>query len=109
MKFDDPPVIGKKNAPMMPIAWVRLVDRNTGPDGPDFPPTRVFTTTMGSADDLVAAGTRRMLVNASFWGLGMENRITATLNVDVVGDYQPSKFAFNGAKKRVRPGQLVIK
>ena len=68
MKFDDPPVKGKKNDPMMPVAWVREVNK-----------ARIFTTTMGSADDLVAAGTRRMLVNASFWALGMD--VTPTLNV----------------------------
>ncbi len=98
MKFDDPPLKGKKNDPMMPIAWTREVNK-----------ARIFTTTMGSADDLIAAGTRRMLLNASYWAVGMDERITATLNVDLVGDYRPSKFAFNGAKKGVRPAQLVIK
>jgi type 1 glutamine amidotransferase len=98
MKFDDPPVIGKKNDPMMPVAWTREVNN-----------ARIFTTTMGSADDLVAAGTRRMLVNASFWALGMEEKISPTLNVSLVGDFQPSRFAFNGYKKGVRPGDLAIK
>ncbi|MSQ93117.1 MAG: hypothetical protein EXR98_01025 [Gemmataceae bacterium] len=96
MKFDDPPLKGKKNDPMMPVAWTREVNK-----------ARIFTTTMGSADDLIAAGTRRMLLNASYWAMGMD--VSPTLNVDLVGDYQPSKFAFNGAKKGVRPAQLVIK
>jgi len=98
MKFDDPPLPGKKNDPMMPIAWTREVNK-----------ARIFTTTMGSADDLAAAGTRRMLVNAVHWTLGMDDRITATLNVDAVGDYQPTRFGNNLFKKGVRPGQLVIK
>jgi type 1 glutamine amidotransferase len=101
MKFDDPPLPGKKNDPMMPIAWTRTLD--TAGRGS----TRIFTTTMGSADDLVAAGTRRMLVNATFWALAMESRITPTLNADVVGEFQPSRFAFNGYKKGVHPSQLA--
>jgi len=98
MKFDNPPVKGKKNDPMMPVAWTREVNK-----------ARIFTTTMGSADDLIAAGTRRMLVNAAFWALGMDDRITPSLSVDVVGDFMPSRFAFNGYRKGVRPSQLTIK
>ena len=54
MKPDSPPLFGKKNDPMMPIAWTR-----------EYKSGRVFNTTMGAAEDLVSEGTRRMLVNAS--------------------------------------------
>ena len=97
MKMDDPPVKGKKNDPMMPIAWTR-----------DVKGARIFTTTMGSADDLVAAGTRRMLVNAAFWCVGLEKAITPTLNVDTVGNFQPTRFGFKGYKKGVRPSDLQL-
>ncbi|MBI2803421.1 MAG: hypothetical protein HYX68_00375 [Planctomycetes bacterium] len=110
MKFDDPPLKGKKNDPMMPVAWTRILPSPSGRGvGGEGGGQRIFTTTMGSADDLVAAGTRRMLVNASFWAMGMEKGITPKLQVDVVGDYRPSPFGFNGAKKGVRPGELGIK
>jgi type 1 glutamine amidotransferase len=98
MKFDDEPVKGKKNEPMMPVAWTR---EHNG--------ARIFTTTMGASQDLEAAGTRRMLVNAAYWCVGMEKAITPTLNVDTVGQYQATRFGFNGFKKGVMPSDLGIK
>lgn len=83
MQPDSPPLEGEKNDPMMPIAWTR-----------SYNGARVFTTTMGSADDLVAAGTRRMLVNAVFWTLGLEDQIQPDLNVSLVGDFDPTPFGF---------------
>jgi type 1 glutamine amidotransferase len=98
MKATDEPLKGKKNDPMMPIAWTR-----------DYKGGRIFTTTMGASQDLEAAGTRRMLVNAAFWCVGMEKAITPNLNVDVVGDYRPTRFGFNSFTKGVRPSQLMMK
>jgi type 1 glutamine amidotransferase len=95
MKPGDAPVAGKKNEPMMPVAWTR-----------EYKGARVFTTTMGASQDLEAAGTRRMLVNAAWWCLGLEQRITPELNVDIVGDYHPTRFGFNTFKKDVKPGDL---
>ena len=83
MNSDDEPVAGEKNDPMMPIGWTRTY--NGG---------RVFVTTMGSADDLPSEGVRRMLVNATFWAAGMEDKITPDLSVDLVGDYQPTRYGF---------------
>ncbi|MDZ4819658.1 MAG: ThuA domain-containing protein [Planctomycetota bacterium] len=101
MKPDDPPVAGPKNNPMMPIAWIKSYTGSAGK------PTRVFTTTLGASQDLSNAGTRRLLVNASYWALGLENQIKADSNVDLVGEYQPSKFKFNGAKPGVKPADLA--
>ena len=64
MSPDDEPVTDKRNDPMMPIAWTRT-----------YKGGRIFTTTMGSADDLPSEGVRRMLVNAAYWCLGMEDKI----------------------------------
>lgn len=97
MKFDDPPLEGAKNTPMMPVAWVKSYKGQSGKT------SRVFTTTMGAATDLVTPGTRRMIVNATFWALGMEDAITPTLNVDLVGDYKPTNFSFNGYVKGLKP------
>jgi hypothetical protein len=97
MKADDKPVEGKKNDPMMPVAWTKTSSVAGGPAG------RVFTTTMGAATDLLAAGTRRLLVNACYWAAGLEERISATSNVDLVGVFEPTPFGFNGAKKGRTP------
>ena len=97
MKPDDKPVEGKKNDPMMPVAWTKTFSVAGGPAG------RVFTTTMGAATDLLAAGTRRLLVNACYWAAGLEDRIIATSNVDLVGTFEPTPFGFNGAKKGLTP------
>ena len=92
MKPTDPPVEGKKNAPMMPIAWTRSYSYNQGPTG------RVFTSTMGSSQDLSSAGFRRLLVNGCYWALGMEEKITSESSVELVGEYEPSPFKFGGFK-----------
>jgi hypothetical protein len=103
MAPDSPVVEGadaKKNDPMMPVAWTKTYSVDGGPKG------RVFTTTMGAATDMTAAGTRRMLVNAVYWALGMESQIPAATNVDIVGTFEPTKFGFNGAKKGLKPADL---
>lgn len=88
MKFDDKPFTGgKKNDPMMPVAWTKTYKSDGGTG-------RVFTTTMGASQDLVYEGTRRLLVNACLWAVGLEERITEKLKVDLVGDYNPSPFKF---------------
>ena len=98
MKSTDEPLKGKKNDPMMPIAWAR-----------DYKGGRIFTTTMGASQDLEAVGTRRMLVNASLWCVDLEKAITPTLSVEIVGEYQPTRFGNDRFKKGVRPSQLSMK
>ena len=79
---------GSKNAPMMPVAWTRTYRGASGRSA------RVFTTTMGAAQDFAFEGTRRMLVNAVYWSLGMEKRIPAKSAIDFVGEFKPSPFKF---------------
>jgi type 1 glutamine amidotransferase len=100
MKPDDKPIEGKKNDPMMPVAWTKTYSAGAEKPG------RVFTTTMGAATDLEREGTRRMLVNAAYWALGLEDKIAAKSNVDIVGDYKPSPFKFGGYVKGVKPEDL---
>jgi hypothetical protein len=102
MKPTDEPVMGKKNDPMMPVAWVRTY---TGAQGKA---ARVFTTTMGAATDLESEGTRRLLVNAVYWAVGLEDRITDRTDVALVGDYHPLPFGFRGAKKGVKPEEHAL-
>lgn len=102
MKPDDPPVAGKKNEPMMPIAWIKSYTPAGGK------PARVFTSTMCCSQDLESEGLRRLLVNACYWCLGMEDRIPAKAKVDLVGEYKPSPFRFGGHKKGVKPADLQL-
>ena len=71
----------------MPIAWVKSYQIPGGIKG------KAFTSTIGASADLLAEGTRRLMVNAVFWCLGME--VPAKANVDLVGTYEPTQFAFH--------------
>ncbi len=101
MNPDDPPAEGEKNDPMMPIAWTKSYEAGSGNSG------RVFTTTMGSSTDLESEGVRRLLVNAAYWGLGMEDQIPEAAKVDIVGDYSPLPFKFGGFQSGVKPAEFV--
>jgi len=103
MKPTDKPVEGRKNNPMMPMAWTRIYRGAKGQIG------RVFTTTMGAATDLESEGLRRLLVNATYWCLGMEDKIPPKANVDLVGEYKPLPFGFRRFKKGVKPSDHAIK
>lgn len=82
---------------VMPIAWTLDYKGENGKT------SKVFTTTMGASTDLESADLRRLIVNASFWSLGMESAITPDLNVEYVGDYKPIMFGFDAFKKGLKP------
>ena len=103
MDPQDKPVAGEKNDPMMPVAWIKTYTGSPGKTG------RVFTTTMGASQDLRSEGLRRLLVNASYWALGMEDRIPDQSNVNIVGSYEPTPFGFGKFTKGVRPEDLAMK
>ncbi len=48
-----------------------------------------------------------MIVNGCYWALGMEQQIPEKANVDLVGKYEPLPFKFGGAKKGVKPADLL--
>jgi type 1 glutamine amidotransferase len=103
LKPTDEPVKGKKNDPMMPIAWVKTYKGARGQVG------RVFTSTLGASQDLVAEGSRRLLVNACYWAVGLEEKIPAKSKVELVGEYDPLPFRGGGYKKGVKPSDLAWK
>lgn len=92
MNPDDEPVEGKKNDPMMPVAWTK-----------SYQGGRIFNTTMGSSTDLKSAGLRRLLVNAAYWCTGLEAKISADSSVEIVGEYKPLPYSFNKFQKGVKP------
>ena len=89
------PVQGAQNEPMLPVAWTK-----------SYRGGRVFTTTMGSAQDLLNEAFRRLLVNACYWAAGMENRIPAKADVRLVGKYDPLPFGFDGFQKGLKVSGL---
>jgi type 1 glutamine amidotransferase len=103
MKPDDKPVTGKKNDPLMPIAWTKTYTAESGKTG------RAFTTTMGASQDFQSEGLRRLLVNAVYWAVGMEEKIPEKANVDIVGDFKANPFRGGGYTKGVKPSDLAIK
>jgi type 1 glutamine amidotransferase len=103
MKPDDKPVEGPQNDPMMPIAWTRTYTGSAGK------PARVFASTIGAANDLATEGTRRLLVNACYWAVGLEDKIPEKSKVELVGEYQPSNFKFNGFKTGVKPEDHALR
>lgn len=74
-----------KNNPMLPVAWIRSYKGASGKE------SRVFTTTMGGQmsghSDLESEGLRRLLVNAVYWCVGMEDKIPAKADVELVGKF----------------------
>ena len=92
MNPGDAAVPGPVNDPMMPVAWTK-----------SYKGGRIFTTTMGSAEDLLNEAFRRLVVNACYWTLGMENRMPNRADVTLVGKYQPLAFGFGGFAKGLRP------
>jgi len=49
-----------------------------------------------------------MLVNACYWGLGMEDNMPAKANVDVVGKYDPNPIGTRGHKPGRKPSDHKI-
>jgi hypothetical protein len=90
MRPDDGPALpGAKNDPMMPIAWAKTYEVPGGKRG------RAFMSTIGASVDLLNEATRRLLVNAAYWCVGMEDQIPGEgTRVDIVGKYEPTKFEF---------------
>lgn len=81
----------------MPLVWIKTY---TGTGGKA---SRVLTTTMGHSFDLKSEDLRRLLINACFWGMGLEDKIPAKANVDYVGEYIPSKIGYGKCKKGLKP------
>jgi hypothetical protein len=81
----------------LPVAWFKHWETSKGKKA------RVFQSTMGSARDLQSAGLRRLVINAAYWGMGLEAAITPDRSVDIVGDYAPLESGFQYEKYGVVP------
>ncbi|MGH9432946.1 MAG: ThuA domain-containing protein [Terriglobia bacterium] len=99
MHPNDPPVQGNLNDPMIPVAWT---NRFTGTQGKT---ARVFATTMGAADDFENEALRRLLVNATYWTLGL--KVPRKADVRLVGEYHPHSFLSREYTHGVKPSDLA--
>ncbi len=100
MKPTDPVKLEKS---LMPIAWTKPY---TGKKGNT---NRIFCTTMGASVDLLSADLRRLLVNACYWGLEMEDQIPDESNVDYVGEYKPTMYGFGSYTRGIKPSDHELK
>lgn len=98
------PLIGRKQYGQanpekepLPVAWTKHWQTSSGQRA------RVFHTTMGSGKDLENPGLRRLIINATYWGLGLETEIDPESDVSLVGDYRPLASGFNYEKLGVKP------
>ena len=107
MKPTDPPVTGRKNNPLMPIAWTKSYQL----PGQQSQKGKVFTTTMGSSNDFLSEGVRRLIVQGIFWASGLAQSIPLQgLRVDIVPPYHPTDFGFRSdedwVNKNLKPGDF---
>ena len=93
-KHDDEP--NTKKEPL-PVAWFKTWQTSQGKSA------RVFQSTMGSGDDLESAGLRRLIINAAYWGIGLEAAISSTRSVEIVDLYKPLASGFNYKELGVVP------
>lgn len=73
----------------LPIAWIKNWKTSSGKSA------RVFQSTMASGKDFQNAGLRRLVINACYWCLELEDQISPTSSVEVVGQYNPLASGFN--------------
>jgi len=88
------------NDPMMPVAWARLHKNEKGKEN------KVFATTMGSATDLQNEGMRRLVVNAVYWGLGLD--VPQKADVSYVDEFKPTMYGFGGHRRGLKPSDHAI-
>ncbi|MEY4482591.1 MAG: hypothetical protein RL693_43, partial [Verrucomicrobiota bacterium] len=79
-------VAGKKNDPMMPLAWLR---EYTAPNGTKK--GQAFCTTLGASVDFADEDLRRMVVNTAYVLTGL--KVPAKADVAVVDKFEPSFYS----------------
>jgi len=87
---------------IMPVAWTKLYKSENGKTA------RIFNTTMGASIDFKSKDLRRLLVNACYWAMGLEQQIPKESNVDIVGEYNPTMYGYGGFKKEQTPADYKL-
>jgi len=97
----DPKADADSEKPPMPSTWTR---EYAAKDGTRH---RVFHSTQGASQDILDENYRRLLINGILWSAGLEKVIKPDLDISFVGPFQPSRFAFGGEAKQVKPSDLA--
>jgi len=82
---------------LVPVAWTKTFT------GQREKAARIFTTTMGHGDDFRNEGFRRLLVNACYWCMGLDDKIPVKSKVDFVGKYDPNPIGTGRHKRGLKP------
>lgn len=80
-----------------PSTWTRHYTSKNGKKA------RVFHSTQGASQDLLDADYRRLIVNGTYWAMGLEKKIKADSKVDLVGPYNPTTFRNGGHVRGLKP------
>lgn len=80
----------------LPVVWIKDWKTTSGKTA------RVLNSTMGGGKDFENPGLRRLVVNGAYWGLGMEDKISAESSVDPISEYKPLSNGFNYEKLGVK-------
>ncbi|MFY9251972.1 MAG: hypothetical protein WAO83_00850 [Fuerstiella sp.] len=104
--------------PIVNAGWTR--DSYVAPSGTKKK-ARVVYTSFGASEDMLDQDARRFLVNSCLWAGGWEENITPDLNVEIVGEYEPTpynngSFYYEGVKpldlagweSRIMPASAAI-
>jgi hypothetical protein len=49
-----------------------------------------------------------VLVNGTYWCLGMEDQIADRANADIVGEFDPTAFGFGTFRKGTKPSDYAL-
>ena len=102
MDPDSPVLAGEKNDPMMPLVWLRELDRGDGLH------QRIVCSTIGASTDCESEDLRRVFVNACYWALGLADAIPEQSRVDYVGEFNPTPFGFGRFQRGKSPADHVL-
>jgi len=87
---------------IVPVAWVKNYEAESGKS------CRVFNTTMGAAVDLKSDDLRRIIINAAYWCVELEDQIPEESNVALIGKYDPTYFGFGEAQQGLTPSDFTV-
>lgn len=85
--------------PPMASEWTREYTGANGHKG------RAFTSLYGASEDILNPGYRRMIINATYWIVELEDQIKADSKIDFVGKYEPNTFRNKGYARGIKPDQ----
>ena len=98
MNADDAPNLNKAE---MPIVWLRDYKTSRGSTG------KYLGSTIGAAIDMKSADLRKLFVNAAYWMT--DQKVPASVDVETVGEFNPSMFGFDKFKRGVKVSEHELK